>query len=209
MRNKIYFFKWKRLIQKWGIWPFLLLSCLVGARYIKPRPDSSLSFSIHVKHVIDGDTILLSDGRKVRLIGVDTPESHDSKKLDRILKKSHKTRSEIISQGRKATFFTRKLLGDRVLHLKFDVENDNKGHRDVYGRLLAYVYVDAPSMIDQKKLVYVKDDEGKNLLFLNASLLKSGYAKAYRSFRYKEKMFFLNLEREARQNKRGLWRDGF
>jgi len=34
-----------------------------------------------VKRVVDGDTLVLEDSRKVRLIGVDTPEVHKSNKL--------------------------------------------------------------------------------------------------------------------------------
>ena len=35
-----------------------------------------------VTRVVDGDTIVLEDGQKVRLIGVDTPETVDPRKPD-------------------------------------------------------------------------------------------------------------------------------
>ena len=73
--------------------------------------------------VTDGDTIRLTDGSRVRLIGIDTPEVSGPY-----------TEAECF--GREASEFLAKLLepGDEV-RLVFDDE-----HQDRYGRLLAYVY---------------------------------------------------------------------
>jgi micrococcal nuclease len=80
-----------------------------------------------VERVVDGDTIVvrLADGteERVRLIGVDTPETkHPSRPVECF--------------GREAAAFTASLLpeGTRV-RLERDVEP-----RDQYGRLLAYVH---------------------------------------------------------------------
>ena len=77
-----------------------------------------------VKRVIDGDTLVLDDGRTVRLIGVDTPETHHP---------------EIPVQrfGSEATEFTRRM----VEGLKIKVEPGDPA-QDSYGRELAYVFVD-------------------------------------------------------------------
>jgi micrococcal nuclease len=73
--------------------------------------------------VSDGDTLELRDGTRVRLIGIDTPETQHPEFGDECY-------------GHAATRFARRLLqpGDRV-RLVLDVET-----RDRYGRLLAYVY---------------------------------------------------------------------
>lgn len=77
--------------------------------------------------VVDGDTIDVTiDGaeERVRLIGIDTPET---KKPD----------SPVECFGPEAASFTESLLPDGTrLHLERDVEA-----RDQYGRLLAYVFV--------------------------------------------------------------------
>jgi len=55
--------------------------------------SSSISLSKDyyiVKQVVDGDTLLLKNGQRVRLIGVDTPEVHVSKKLYRDAERSHR-----------------------------------------------------------------------------------------------------------------------
>jgi micrococcal nuclease len=120
--------------------------------------------------VIDGDTIVLSNGEKVRLIGVDTPETkHPQKPVE--------------YYGKEATAFTKKMVGGKVVKLKYDVQD-----RDKYGRLLAYVY-----LVDGT--------------FLNAEIIKQGYGHAYTRFPFKYMDEFRQYEKEAREAKRGLWAD--
>ena len=58
--------------------------------------------------------------------------------------------------------------------------------QDKYGRTLAYVYLE--------------DDT-----FVNAEIIKQGYGFAYTRFPFKYLEEFRQLEREAREAKRGLW----
>ncbi|MFH1791814.1 MAG: thermonuclease family protein [Candidatus Omnitrophota bacterium] len=76
----------------------------------------------YVKRVIDGDTILLNTGERVRYIGINTPEiHHPTKGVERL--------------GHEAADFNQRLVGGKWVRLEFDIEP-----RDRYGRLLAYVY---------------------------------------------------------------------
>ena len=78
---------------------------------------------VTVKRVIDGDTLLLSNRERVRLIGVDTPETkHPQKPVERF--------------GKEAYLFTKRMVEDKEVRLEFDWQR-----RDKYGRLLAYVYL--------------------------------------------------------------------
>ena len=52
--------------------------CLAGLLFLAPLMAAD---PLTVKRVVDGDTLVLSNGEKVRLIGVDTPEYHSSNKL--------------------------------------------------------------------------------------------------------------------------------
>lgn len=76
-----------------------------------------------VKRVIDGDTILLSSGDKVRLIGVDTPETVHPKK-------------PVEFYGKEASAFTRRMCEGKPVRLEYDWQI-----QDRYGRTLAYVYL--------------------------------------------------------------------
>ena len=102
-----------------GVLALLLLSLV--ARYIlSPRPTSGDRFCTKV---IDGDTIKLDGGERVRLIGVDTPEKDDSRPAMRQLAAA-------------ATGFTRRLCERRSVRLEYDFER-----QDRYGRTLAYVFL--------------------------------------------------------------------
>lgn len=77
-----------------------------------------------VERVVDGDTLLLASGRRVRLLGVDTPET------------KHPTRPPE-PWGDEASAFTRRLVEGRRVRLEYDVQI-----RDRYGRMLAWVWAD-------------------------------------------------------------------
>ncbi|MEK7509707.1 MAG: thermonuclease family protein [Patescibacteria group bacterium] len=79
--------------------------------------------------VVDGDTIAISMNEKsetIRLIGIDTPETVDS-------------RVEVQCFGGEASEKAKALLSGRKVSLEMDAE---EGERDKYDRLLAYVYRD-------------------------------------------------------------------
>ena len=78
-----------------------------------------------VRRVVDGDTIVLSSGERVRYIGIDTPETKDP-------------RRPVEFMGREASEYNRRLVEGKVVRLEYDLDR-----RDRYGRTLAYVYVDS------------------------------------------------------------------
>lgn len=81
-----------------------------------------------VVRVVDGDTIVVNyNGKeeKVRLIGIDTPES------------VHPNESKNTEEGIKVSDYTKERLKGKIVELELDVEE-----RDKYGRILAYVYID-------------------------------------------------------------------
>jgi micrococcal nuclease len=85
-------------------------------------PSSGAGDTAQVRRVVDGDTVLLTSGERVRLIGVDTPESV-------------KPGTPVQCYARRASAFTHRLLDGAAVRLVHDAER-----RDRYGRLLAYVY---------------------------------------------------------------------
>ena len=86
-----------------------------------------------VERVIDGDTIVLAGGERVRLIGVDTPETvHPNKPVEYF--------------GKEASAFTRRTVeGERVR-----LEYEPGSRTDRYGRTLAYVYTDDGDLLNQE-----------------------------------------------------------
>ena len=81
-----------------------------------------------VTRVFDGDTFRLANGEKVRLIGIDTPETEYSYADQRAKRKRN---PEYYARATTATEFTRQLVAGKNVRLEFDLEK-----RDKYGRLL-------------------------------------------------------------------------
>jgi micrococcal nuclease len=103
-----------------------LISSLVGivavlALVVAPTAATSPNVTYRIDHVVDGDTVDLTDGAKVRLVQIDTPEVYFG----------------VECYGRQASALTKRLLpvGTRV-RLAVEPATDRV---DQYGRLLRYV----------------------------------------------------------------------
>ena len=86
-----------------------------------PAANVSDGKMYRVIRAIDGDTIKLDNGEHVRLIGIDTPESHDNPKLERDVQKKGQSKETILRLGRKAASYSQQLLNDQEVRLEFDV----------------------------------------------------------------------------------------
>ena len=122
-----------------------LCACANKSRAETTSAASGLTANATVDYVVDGDTVdLIIDGveERVRLIGIDTPETK-------------KENTPIECFGLEATAFAQSLLPEGTpLYVERDVEA-----RDVYGRLLAYIY---------------RIDSG---IFVNLEIVRQGYAQ--------------------------------
>lgn len=129
-----------------------------------------------VSRVVDGDTVVLSDGRRVRFIGVDSPEST----------------TKIEPYGKEASNFTKDRLMGKTVYLEKDVSETDK-----YGRLLRYVWLSVPKGIN--------DGEIRSKMF-NAILVLEGYAQSGTyppDVKYQE--YLTKYNAEARKAGKGLW----
>lgn len=93
-------------------------------RKVESTIHHSLTNSLfEIKRVIDGDTIELENGERVRYIGMDTPETADPRK-------------PVQCFGREASRKNKELVEGQKVRLEKDVSE-----RDKYGRWLRYVWV--------------------------------------------------------------------
>ena len=128
---------------------------------------------VKVLRVVDGDTIEIEGGQKIRYIGVDTPETVDPRRSPQCF-------------GKEASNYNKELVENKEVYLEKDVSETDK-----YGRLLRYIYLESESVS------------------INEQLVKEGYAVSSSyppDIKYQDK--FKAAEEEARNNKRGLWKDG-
>jgi micrococcal nuclease len=144
--------------------------------------------SFEIIKITDGDTFQINfNGKKekVRLIGIDTPESRINKKARKDALKSDESVEDIVALGKEATQFVKTLVkvGGEI-KIEFDVRE-----RDQYGRLLVYAYLQDGRM-------------------LNEVIIKAGYASPLTyppNVKYQK--LFLEAFHFARENKLGLWAD--
>jgi micrococcal nuclease len=145
-----------------------------------PYPVGALSPPIQVQRVIDGDSIELASGEKVRYIGIDTPEIR------------RRVGGRWIEVGepyaKEAYQLNRELVEGKWVRLELDIED-----HDRYGRLLAYVYT--------------KSGSAGSMKLVNAEILKAGLARVmFRAPNIRYADLFHALQHEAQVEKRGMWK---
>ena len=147
--------------------------------------DSKQLVKADLVRVVDGDTIVvLIDGAetKIRLIGMDTPESVSSDE------------SKNNEYGDMASEYTKSILSNYTsVYLQYDITRT-----DIYDRTLAYVWL--------KEDVEVSNTEHVANYMLNGIVVNNGYAKnkVYMpNIKYAD--VFEQLCNDAQSQKRGLW----
>lgn len=168
----------------------VLIALLVVYRlYLLPSVISTgeNTTTCRVTKTIDGDTLYCSQGfgreLKVRLIGIDAPESKRNSKAYRDAERTGESVESILELGKKSKAFVRSRVpvGTEV-RLELDVQT-----RDKYSRTLAYVYLPDGTM-------------------LNELIVREGYAQLMTvppNVRHQEQL--LEAERDAWESGRGLW----
>lgn len=148
-----------------------LAACGSGSSAAPDAATSGRTVTAPVIRAVDGDTILVRLGGRaeyVRYIGVDTPETV-------------KPGTPVQCFGPQASAFDHGLVDGRTVRLVFDHER-----RDVYGRLLAYVYA------------------GDR--FINAALVRRGFARTLAiAPNTAHEALFARLAQHAGRAGRGLW----
>ena len=130
--------------------PFLAILVMIGVEYLDTTYQKLVPFEevaaetnalsevdyrlmerAKVARVVDGDTVELESGERVRYIGVDTPETkHPSKPVQ--------------CYGREASKRNKELVEGKEVLLEKDVSNTDR-----YDRLLRYIYLPNPDASDE------------------------------------------------------------
>ncbi|MDA8161592.1 MAG: thermonuclease family protein [Desulfobacteraceae bacterium] len=158
--------------------------------------ESSKIIETTISDIVDGDTLEVIYGgekKQVRLIGIDTPETVVNDKTLHDASEWAIGVQKVLEMGEEATSYVENIVkkGDQIR-----IEFDDKGPKvDPHNRLLGYVYL-------------------RNGQFLNAELLKNGYARTFfrdwkdgREFEQKKyNAEFQRIEDEARRKRVGFWK---
>ena len=148
---------------KYTVFIILLIVLCLFSGCIRSSQEDGLYF---VAQAVDGDTVRLSNGARLRYIGIDTPE----------------TREKISGQwiwnpqayGVEARDFNKNMVEGKKVRLEFDIEK-----KDKYGRWLAYVFVEdvfVNEMLLEKGLARVFTHR-PNVKYLNRYIKAENRAK--------------------------------
>lgn len=150
-----------------------ILTISVNAQSVRKLGNEVVFYP--VSRIVDGDTFWVDDGSekgiKIRLTGIDAPETRNSRNKVKV------------AFGDESTEFITGLVEGKMVRLEYDIDTI-----DQYGRTLAYVYL----------------EDGT---FVNAIMVRNGYATVMTTppnVRYADT--FVELERKARKQNRGLWK---
>jgi endonuclease YncB( thermonuclease family) len=136
---------------------------------------------VTVKHIYDGDTLLLKDGRRVRLIGVNAPElGRDSKPDEPFAQQARQAVVEFLNKPGRITIYP------------------DKEIRDKYDRHLVYLY--------KQTITESFNESVGDAVSLERELLARGLAFhiAVPPNLYLAECFS-EAETEARRHRRGIW----
>lgn len=136
--------------------------------------DESIESST-VREVVDGDTIKLDDGRTIRYLNMDTPETK-------------KPNSPVQCFGPEASKLNKELVAGKLVWLKADKED-----KDRYERSLRFVFLNENDTSDVTKSV---NAQMVKLGFARSMIIKPNNTYASQ---------FVALESTAKADKIGLW----
>lgn len=107
-------------VQALGVFVFL---CCIFVEVAAGCPVAKIDEQVTIARVIDGDTLALKDGRRVRVLGINAPErARDGHQAQPLAEQAQQAVDAFFAQDRRA-------------YLAYDIER-----KDRYGRLLAHVF---------------------------------------------------------------------
>jgi len=118
---------------KWGLkWWILILIVAMGSVSINVQADTTQWE--RVRWVNDGDTVVLNDGRKLRYLGINTPEIDYERQWGQ-------------PYAYVAKRFNHKLVDGKKIRLEFEQKKTDR-----YGRILAYVFLADGTFVNRQLL---------------------------------------------------------
>ena len=125
----------KRVPQKGALFAFWLLSLFWQPLQAQECLPFQADEWVEVAHIYDGDTVRLKDGRKLRFIGINTPEiGYDGEPLEPLAEEARQALIALLADNRR-------------LALRYGAERNDR-----YGRLLAHVFLPDQRNLQQQLL---------------------------------------------------------
>ncbi|MBP8904799.1 MAG: thermonuclease family protein [Paludibacteraceae bacterium] len=143
---------------------------------------------LFLSYVNDGDSLIVENlsgkgKEEIRFLGIDAPESKQCRKLIQDERETHLPAQLLLVLGRLSLNFLIELIPPGT---KLTVKTESKDPLDIYGRILAYVYL----------------PDGR---CVNDILVSEGYAKPYSRYYCSELTNYQILNMKAKNERKGLY----
>ena len=165
----------------------LLRACLMAVVLCAAPARAQLS---RISIVVDGERIVLSDGTRILLLGVDAPEKHPSARLTREAVDTGRSEEAVARQGEIAAAYLSAIALGRPVLIVYDHPRPE---------------VDAPGGPYVPAIVYVADERGAVEFCLNERMIEDGYARVDPAAEFARRSEYEQLEAAARIAGAGLW----
>ena len=145
-------------------------------------------YQLFLSYVNDGDGLIVENlsgkgKEEIRFLGIDAPESKQCRKLIQDERETHLPAQLLLVLGRLSLNFLIELIPPGT---KLTVKTESKDPLDIYGRILAYVYL----------------PDGR---CVNDILVSEGYAKPYSRYYCSELTNYQILNMKAKNERKGLY----
>lgn len=174
------------------VFPHILFAILVGVFVLLNNFSLKQSKIAHPSTTSNQVTTTKETAKVIRVIDGDTIKVLINSKEETVrligidTPETVDPRKPVQCFGIEASNKAKEVLTGKTITLESD---PTQGNRDKYGRLLQYVFIDRVN--------------------INKLMISEGYAHeyTYKSNPYKYQLEFIQAEKDARQNKKGLWAD--
>ena len=170
--------------------PTYLLALLV--LWLGTSLNTTYAQSLYVAAIIDGERLVLSDGSRVQLVGVDAIEKFSAAEVSKEVGRLGVDDESVRAKGGIAASYVSVLLKSRYIQVNYQ-ESQIEGH-------------DEGNPNDYKPVfISVLNENGWFDFVLNKKIIEDGYAFVDPKTPEALKAQFLALQKDAMQQGRGLW----
>ena len=189
-----------------GVFIFILVQGLAGAQ-LSPQTNPPAGLHSMIR-VVDNRTIELDNGKQIQLAGVLVPDLTDRRFNEQEAKRLRVDPKRFQECAEGAKYYLEQEIRGGVFRLVYDQEAPAEEGSSAY----LFIQSSIPNDLAIEKMSVTSEDvvliNGKKNkeFFLNAMLIRSGLGYVAPQVASEFKDEFERFEREAKQDKRGIWR---
>jgi len=172
------------------VYPTYLFALLV--LWLSTSLNASYAQALYVSAILDGERLVLSDGSRVQLIGVDAIEKFSAVEITKDIGRLGVDEESVRAKGGIVASYVSVLLKSRYIQVNYQ-ESQLEAHDDLGSNKFKPAFIS------------VLNEDGRLDFLLNKKIIEDGYAFVDPATPEAFKAQFIALQNEAMLQGRGLW----